>query len=152
MINVIPLCIGGNIQPKRDLTRFVRWPKYVRLQRQRRILYQRLKVPPTIAQFTQTLDRQNGKGLRTCRHSVNAHVHTLVLHFYYSLTVSLSLSLSLPLSLPLPLFLSPQLPSCSVFCTSIVPRPELRRRQDFAHWRRRRPKAVTQLQRRSQSR
>lgn len=25
--------IGGNIQPKRDLTRFVRWPKYIRIQR-----------------------------------------------------------------------------------------------------------------------
>ena len=25
--------IGGDIMPKRDLTRFVRWPKYVRLQR-----------------------------------------------------------------------------------------------------------------------
>ena len=23
--------LGGSIQPKRDLTRFVRWPKYVRL-------------------------------------------------------------------------------------------------------------------------
>lgn len=51
---------GGNIQPKRDLTRFVRWPKYVRLQRQRAILYQRLKIPPSINQFTQTLDRQTG--------------------------------------------------------------------------------------------
>jgi len=30
--------IGGDIQPKRDLTRFVKWPKYIRIQRQRRIL------------------------------------------------------------------------------------------------------------------
>ena len=52
---------GGNIQPKRDLTRFVRWPKYVRLQRQKQILYQRLKVPPSINQFTQTLERQTGE-------------------------------------------------------------------------------------------
>ena len=51
---------GGNIQPKRDLTRFVKWPKYIRLQRQRQILYQRLKVPPSINQFTQTLDKQTG--------------------------------------------------------------------------------------------
>ena len=48
------------MQPKRDLTRFVRWPKYIRLQRQRKILYQRLKVPPAINQFTQTLDKHNG--------------------------------------------------------------------------------------------
>ena len=51
---------GGDIQPKRDLSRFVRWPKYIRLQRQRAVLYQRLKVPPSINQFTQTLDKQTG--------------------------------------------------------------------------------------------
>mmetsp|Transcript_17522 Transcript_17522/g.16749 ORF Transcript_17522/g.16749 Transcript_17522/m.16749 type:complete len:81 (-) Transcript_17522:629-871(-) len=43
--------IGGHIQPKRDLTRFVKWPKYIRIQRQKRILLQRLKVPPSLAQF-----------------------------------------------------------------------------------------------------
>lgn len=52
---------GQDIQPKRDLTRFVKWPRYVRLQRQRSILYKRLKVPPAINQFTQALDRQTGK-------------------------------------------------------------------------------------------
>ncbi|CAH1764181.1 13308_t:CDS:2, partial [Entrophospora sp. SA101] len=26
--------IGQDIQPKRDLTRFVKWPEYIRLQRQ----------------------------------------------------------------------------------------------------------------------
>jgi large subunit ribosomal protein L7Ae len=50
--------IGQDIQPKRDLSRFVRWPKYIRLQRQRAILYQRLKVPPPINQFRFALDRQ----------------------------------------------------------------------------------------------
>merc|ERR1739848_241981 len=55
--------IGQNIQPKRDLSRFVRWPKYIRLQRQRAILFQRLKVPPPINQFTQTLDRQTATQL-----------------------------------------------------------------------------------------
>merc|ERR1712135_125553 len=49
--------IGQDLQPKRDLTRFVRWPKYVILQRQRAVLHQRLKVPPPINQFTMTLDR-----------------------------------------------------------------------------------------------
>jgi len=52
---------GQDIQPKRDLSRFVRWPKYIRLQRQKAILMKRLKVPPPINQFTQTLDRQTGK-------------------------------------------------------------------------------------------
>ncbi|OBS81613.1 hypothetical protein A6R68_20160, partial [Neotoma lepida] len=36
--------IGQDIQPKRDLTRFVKWPRYIRLQRQRAILYKRLKI------------------------------------------------------------------------------------------------------------
>merc|ERR1712242_386584 len=49
--------LGGDIQPKRDLTRFVKWPRYVRIQRQKRILMQRLKVPPTINQFSQTLEK-----------------------------------------------------------------------------------------------
>merc|ERR1712012_303413 len=49
--------LGGDIQPKRDLTRFVKWPRYVRIQRQKRILMQRLKVPPQLNQFTQTLDK-----------------------------------------------------------------------------------------------
>ena len=47
------LCVGQDIQPKRDLTRFVRWPKYVRLQRQKAVLQKRLKVPPMINQFSQ---------------------------------------------------------------------------------------------------
>ncbi|CDW59547.1 60S ribosomal protein L7a [Trichuris trichiura] len=51
--------IGQDIQPKRDLTRFVRWPKYIRIQRQLAILYKRLKVPPPINQFRATLDKAN---------------------------------------------------------------------------------------------
>lgn len=50
--------VGNDLRAKqRDLSRYVRWPKYVRLQRQRKILYQRLKVPPAIAQFQNTLDK-----------------------------------------------------------------------------------------------
>jgi len=52
--------IGADIQPKRDLGRYVRWPKYVRIQRQRAILKKRLKVPPSINQFTKTLDKNTG--------------------------------------------------------------------------------------------
>merc|ERR1719397_864166 len=55
--------IGQDIQPKRNLSRFVRWPKYIRLQRQKAILYKRLKVPPSINQFTQALDRQTATQL-----------------------------------------------------------------------------------------
>uniref|UniRef100_A0AAX7TW77 60S ribosomal protein L7a n=1 Tax=Astatotilapia calliptera TaxID=8154 RepID=A0AAX7TW77_ASTCA len=60
--------IGQDIQPKRDLTRFVKWPRYVRLQRQRSILYKRLKVPPAINQFTQALDRQTATQLFKLAH------------------------------------------------------------------------------------
>ena len=49
--------IGQDIQPRRNLSRMVRWPEYVRLQRQRKILNMRLKVPPAIAQFQNVLDR-----------------------------------------------------------------------------------------------
>lgn len=55
--------IGQNIQPKRDLTRFVKWPKYIRLQRHKSILLKRLKVPPSINQFSSTLDRQTASQL-----------------------------------------------------------------------------------------
>ncbi|KAM9522135.1 large ribosomal subunit protein eL8 [Guaruba guarouba] len=60
--------IGQDIQPKRDLTRFVKWPRYIRLQRQRSILYKRLKVPPAINQFTQALDRQTATQLLKLAH------------------------------------------------------------------------------------
>ena len=49
--------IGNDIQPKRNLTRFVRWPKYITFQRQKRILLTRIKVPPSIAQFSRALDK-----------------------------------------------------------------------------------------------
>jgi len=35
----------------------VKWPEYVRLQRQKKILGMRLKVPPALAQFQHVLDR-----------------------------------------------------------------------------------------------
>ncbi|KAJ0919711.1 putative ribosomal protein L7A/L8 [Helianthus annuus] len=49
--------IGGALPPKKDVHRFVRWPQVVRIQRKRRILKQRLKVPPALNQFTKTLDK-----------------------------------------------------------------------------------------------
>jgi len=55
--------IGQDIQPKRDLSRFVRWPKYIRLQRQKAVLLKRLKVPPAIHQFKHTIDKQTGSEL-----------------------------------------------------------------------------------------
>lgn len=49
--------IGNAIQHKRDMTRFTKWPAYVRLQRQRAILKKRLKVPPSINQFNRAMDK-----------------------------------------------------------------------------------------------
>jgi len=61
--------IGRDIQPRRDLSRFVRWPRYVRLQRQRAILKLRLKVPPAINQFSKALDKTQASNLfRTLSH------------------------------------------------------------------------------------
>lgn len=55
--------IGQDIQPKRDLTRFVRWPKYIRLQRQKAVLLKRLKIPPPVNQFRTALDKQTATQL-----------------------------------------------------------------------------------------
>jgi len=41
----------------------VKWPEYIRLQRQKVILSQRLKVPPAIAQFSHTLDKNTATQL-----------------------------------------------------------------------------------------
>jgi large subunit ribosomal protein L7Ae len=49
--------IGNNIQPKKNLTRFVRWPKYIIFQRQKKILLTRIKIPSLIAQFQKTIDK-----------------------------------------------------------------------------------------------
>merc|ERR1719210_3019984 len=49
--------IGGDIQHKRDLTRFVKWPKVIRLQRMKRIMLMRLKMPPALHQFSTTIDK-----------------------------------------------------------------------------------------------
>jgi len=55
--------IGQDIRPQRDLSRFVRWPRYIRVQRQRSILQKRLKVPPAIHQFTKTVTGSQAKDL-----------------------------------------------------------------------------------------
>merc|ERR1712224_976831 len=51
--------IGGDVLPQnRDLTRFVKWPKYVRLQRSKMTLLKRIKIPPAINQFSNTFDQR----------------------------------------------------------------------------------------------
>ncbi|VDM20699.1 unnamed protein product, partial [Hydatigera taeniaeformis] len=53
--------IGQAIQPRRNVYRFVKWPKYIELQRKKAILKKRLKIPPPINQFSQALDRATCK-------------------------------------------------------------------------------------------
>ncbi|CDR93832.1 ribosomal protein L7Ae family protein, putative [Babesia bigemina] len=55
--------IGGAIRPRVNLSRYVKWPKYVRIQRQRRVLLQRLKIPPAINQFSYTIDKSQAHQL-----------------------------------------------------------------------------------------
>lgn len=59
LIQTLFTFIGQSTQPKRDLSRFVRWPKYIRIQRHKAILQKRLKIPPPIHQFSQALDKQS---------------------------------------------------------------------------------------------
>merc|ERR1712093_132186 len=47
--------IGQSVRPPTDLTRSVKWPEYVRLQR--------LKTPPAIAQFANVLDKNTATQL-----------------------------------------------------------------------------------------
>eukprot|EP00999_Lentomonas_sp_LEN2_P000400 NODE_1400_length_875_cov_77.033422_g1354_i0.p1 GENE.NODE_1400_length_875_cov_77.033422_g1354_i0~~NODE_1400_length_875_cov_77.033422_g1354_i0.p1 ORF type:complete len:255 (+),score=69.56 NODE_1400_length_875_cov_77.033422_g1354_i0:65-829(+) len=55
--------LGNDIPPKREVTRFVRWPKYIVMQRQKRVLSRRLKVPPAVNIFRRTLDSHSRKEL-----------------------------------------------------------------------------------------
>lgn len=60
--------LGGDLQPKRDLSRFIKWPKYVRLQRMKRIMLLRLKVPPALNQFNLAMDKnQASQVLKLCK-------------------------------------------------------------------------------------
>ncbi|KAH0576279.1 Ribosomal protein L7a [Spironucleus salmonicida] len=43
--------MGVGVHTQKDLTRYVRWPAYIRIQRQKALLQTRLKVPGAINQF-----------------------------------------------------------------------------------------------------
>merc|ERR1712124_237090 len=49
---------GGVIPKNAGLGRLMRWPKYVRLQRQRKILLQRLKIPPALNIFNRGCSKE----------------------------------------------------------------------------------------------
>ncbi len=48
---------GNDIKPRIVKSRFVKFPRYVQLQRQKRILLRRLKCPPALAQFFDPLEK-----------------------------------------------------------------------------------------------
>ena len=66
-----PLCqpaprnfrLGNAIRPSIVKSRFVRFPRYVQIQRQKRILIKRLKCPPAIAQFMEPIDKSDMNSL-----------------------------------------------------------------------------------------
>ncbi|KAH9599985.1 Ribosomal protein L7Ae/L30e/S12e/Gadd45 [Trypanosoma melophagium] len=51
--------VGHDVPYARDLSRFMRWPTFVTMQRKKRVLQRRLKVPPALHQFTRVLDRSS---------------------------------------------------------------------------------------------
>ena len=50
---------GNNIRPRIVKSRFVKFPRYVELQRRKRILMKRLKCPPALSQFLDPLDKDS---------------------------------------------------------------------------------------------
>merc|ERR1719171_1426190 len=55
--------IGAAIQPRVNLARMVKWPKYINLQRKKSILLKRLKSPPAVNQFNSTIDKNQASQL-----------------------------------------------------------------------------------------
>ena len=66
-----PICnragIGGALPPKTPLNRYVKWPKYVRIQRQRRVLTKRLKVRQRRQRPRSRSRRPHPRSPRRCR-------------------------------------------------------------------------------------
>ena len=66
-----PLCqpnpknfrLGNAVRPSIVKSRFVRFPRYVQIQRQKRVLLRRLKVPGAIHQFMYPLEKDDAKQL-----------------------------------------------------------------------------------------
>lgn len=55
--------VGRDLPPKQNLSRVVKWPRYIRIQRQKAILKKRLKIPPAINQFSQALEKNGASTL-----------------------------------------------------------------------------------------
>ncbi|KAL0207340.1 hypothetical protein P9112_011968 [Eukaryota sp. TZLM1-RC] len=57
--------IGQGVPITPDLTHFVKWPQYIRVQRMRAVLKKRLSCPPQVNQFNNTLDKNAASKLLT---------------------------------------------------------------------------------------
>jgi len=55
--------IGRALPPTKNMSRFVLWPTYIRLQRHKAVLKKRLKVPPALNQFNRALDKNHASTL-----------------------------------------------------------------------------------------
>ncbi|VWU50085.1 60S ribosomal protein L7-3, putative [Hepatocystis sp. ex Piliocolobus tephrosceles] len=55
--------IGVGVRRKRDLSKYIKFPKKIRIERKKRILLQRLKVPPAINQFNEVLRNAESQDL-----------------------------------------------------------------------------------------
>ena len=55
--------VGMDVLPKSDMSRFVKWPRYIRLQRQKKVLQERLKVPPALNLLQTPVPKNQGKEL-----------------------------------------------------------------------------------------
>lgn len=55
--------IGVGVRQKKDLSKYVKWPRFIRIQRKKKILLQRLKVPPSINQFNHVLSKSQTQDL-----------------------------------------------------------------------------------------
>ena len=54
---------GRDVPYKRDISRFMRWPQFVTVQRKKRVIERRMKVPAAVNQFRATLDRSTRTNL-----------------------------------------------------------------------------------------
>jgi len=69
--------LGGDLPPRRDVRRFVKWPRYIRVQRRRRILYQSIKVPSIISQLSRPLDKNTNHALFCLLHRYSKETKTI---------------------------------------------------------------------------
>ena len=55
--------VNRDVPFKRDISRFMRWPQFVTVQRKKRVIERRMKVPAAVNQFRATLDRSTRTNL-----------------------------------------------------------------------------------------